>query len=179
MNTTKVNTRKMAANAILIAIGAILHQIVPPLPFIGIECDFSLAMLFIIIVFNKEYKTALACGIIIGVFAGLTSKMPGGLVANIIDKFITCNVMYLILIPLRNSINRIKQIGLLLPIGTLVSGATFIIALMKTAGLPEGLSFKIMFISAVIPTMVLNTIIGLVIFKIVEKITSVNGTYAI
>ena len=174
MNTTKINTRKMAANAILIAIGAILHQITPPF---GMQADFSLAMLFIIIVFNKDYKTSLACGIIVGVFAALTSKTPGGQIPNIIDKFITCNVIYLILIPLRNKISKIKQMALVLPIGTFISGTAFLTLLMTIAGLPAGMSFKALFIAIVIPTAVANTILGIIIFKIVEKISSVNGTY--
>lgn len=174
MNTTTVNTKKMAANAILIAIGAILHQITPPF---GMQADFSLAMLFIIIVFNKDYKTTLSCGIIIGVFAALTSKTPGGLIPNIVDKFITCNVIYLILLPLRNKISKIKQMALILPLGTLISGAIFLTVLMMIAGLPGGMSFEALFIAVVIPTMVANTILGIVIFKIVEKITSVNRTY--
>ena len=69
-----MNTKKMATNAILIAIGAILHQVTPPF---GMQADFSLAMLFIIIVFNKDYKTTLLCGIIMAVFAALTTKTPG------------------------------------------------------------------------------------------------------
>ena len=131
-------------------------------------------MLFIIIVFNKDYKTTLTCGIIIGVFAALTSKTPGGQLPNIIDKFITCNIMYLILIPLRNKISKIKQMALLLPLGTLISGTTFLTVLMILAGLPGGISFGALFIAVVIPTIVVNTIIGIVIFKIVEKIASVN-----
>ena len=173
MNTT-INTKKMAANAILIAIGAILHQITPPF---GMQADFSLAMLFIIIVLNKDYKTTLTCGIIIGVFAALTSKTPGGQIPNIIDKFITCNVIYLILLPLRNKISKIKQMTLILPLGTLISGAIFLTALMIIAGLPGGMSFEALIIAVVIPTMVANTILGIIIFKIVEKISSVNGTY--
>ncbi|OOM16326.1 tryptophan transporter [Clostridium saccharobutylicum] len=171
-----MNTKRMVTNAILIAIGAILHQITPPF---GMQADFSLAMLFIIIIFNKEYKTALICGIIIGVFAGITSKTPGGLVPNIIDKFITCNVIYLILIPIRNKVSRIKQISLILPLGTLISGTTFLTILMKLVGLPAGLSFQALFISVVIPTIVVNTIIGIAMFKIIEKITSSNGVYVI
>lgn len=117
-----MNTKKMATNAILIAIGAILHQVTPPF---GMQADFSLAMLFIIIVFNKDYKTTLLCGIIMGVFAALTTKTPGGQLPNIIDKFITCNVMYLILMPLRNKVNKLVQVSILLPLGTLVSGTVF------------------------------------------------------
>ncbi len=171
-----MNTKKMATNAILIAIGAILHQVTPPF---GMQADFSLAMLFIIIVFNKEYKTTLACGIIMGVFAALTTKTPGGQLPNIMDKFITCNVMYLVLMPLRNKVNKLVQISILLPLGTLVSGTVFLTLLANIVGLPGGLSFNVLFISVVVPTIVVNTISGIVIFKIVEKITSVNGSYAI
>jgi len=171
-----MNTKKMAANAILIAIGAILHQITPPF---GMQADFSLAMLFIIIVLNKDYKTALTCGIIIGVFAALTSKTPGGQIPNIIDKLITCNVIYLILLPLRNKTSKIKQMALILPLGTLISGTMFLTVLMMIAGLPGGMSFKALLIAVVIPTMVMNTILGIVIFKIVEKIATVNNTYVL
>ena len=171
-----MNTKKMAANAILIAIGAILHQITPPF---GMQADFSLAMLFIIIVLNKDYKTALTCGIIIGVFAALTSKTPGGQIPNIIDKFITCNVIYLILLPLRNKISKIKQMAIILPLGTLISGTMFLTVLMMIAGLPGGMSFEALLIAVVIPTMVMNTILGIVIFKIVEKIATVNNTYVL
>ena len=174
MNTKTVNTKKMAANAILIAIGVILHQITPPF---GMQADFSLAMLFIIIVFNKDYKTTLSCGIIVGVFAALTTKTPGGQIPNIIDKVITCNIIYLILLPLRNKISKIKQMALILPVGTFISGITFLTVLMLIAGLPGGMSFEALVIAIVIPTMVANTILGIIIFKIVEKISSVNGTY--
>lgn len=51
-----MNTKRMVTNAILISIGAILHQITPPF---GMQADFSLAMLFIIIIFNKEYKNCI------------------------------------------------------------------------------------------------------------------------
>ena len=174
MNTTTVNTKRMAANAILIAIGAILHQITPGL---GIQCDFSLAMLFIIIVLNKDYKTTLTCGIIIGVFTALTTKTPGGQLPNIIDKLITCNVMYLILIPLRNKISQVKQMAVVLPVGTLISGLAFLTSLMALSGLPGGTSITGLLIAVVVPTIIANTILGIAIFKVVEKIVSVNGTY--
>ena len=171
-----MNTKKMEANAILIAVGAILHLITPS--FFGMQCDFSLAMLFIIIVFNKDYKTTLVCGIIVGIFAAYTSKLGGmAIVPNIVDKLITCNVMYLILLPLRNNISKINQIALLLPLGTLVSGTIFLTVLMMLSGLPGGMSFEALFMSVVVPTMAINTILGLAIFKTVEKIATMNRTY--
>lgn len=171
-----MNTKKMAANAILIAVGAILHQLTPGL---GIQSDFSLAMLFIIIVLNKDYKTTLTCAIIIGVFAALTTKTPGGQLPNIVDKLITANLIYLILIPLRSKINKMVQIALVLPLGTLISGTTFLTLLATIVGLPAGASFGVLFVSVVVPTMIINTFIGLALFKIVEKIAATSGAYVL
>lgn len=173
-----MNTKRMITNAILIAIGAILHQVTPLLG-VPMQPDFSLAMLFIIMVYNKDYKTTVICGLIVGIFAALTSKTPGGQIPNILDKFITCNIMYFVLIPLREKISRTKQMILLLPVGTLLSGTTFLTALMLLAGLPGGQSFTTLFIGIVIPTVILNVIIGLALFKIVERTVAITGAYAI
>ena len=95
------NTKKMIVNAILIAIGAVLHTISPT--FGVAQPDFALAMMFIIILINKDYKTALFSGIIVGIFTALTTKTVGGQAPNIIDKVITANVAYLILLPFEQS----------------------------------------------------------------------------
>lgn len=172
-----MNTKRMITNAILIAIGAILHQLTPLLG-VPMQPDLSLAILFIIIVYNKDYKTTLICGIIVGVFAALTTKTPGGQLPNIIDKFLTSNIMYLVLIPLREKVSKIKQISLLLPVGTLVSGTLFITVLMMLGGIPFE-KFGLLFITVVVPTAVLNVIIGLVLFKIIDKTVAITGAYAV
>ena len=171
-----MNTKRMITNAILIAIGAILHQLTPLLG-VPMQPDLSLAILFIIIVYNKDYKTTLICGIIVGVFAALTTKTPGGQLPNIIDKFLTSNIMYLVLIPLRERVSKIKQISLLLPVGTLLSGTLFITVLMMLGGIPFE-KFGLLLITVVVPTAVLNVIIGLVLFKIVDKTVAITGAYA-
>ena len=172
-----MNTKRMTTNAILIAIGVILHQITPLIG-VPMQPDFALAMLFIIMIFNEDYKTTLIAGIVIGIFTALTTKTPGGQIPNILDKLITCNVMYLTLVPLRNRICKTKQITLILSLGTLVSGTTFLVALATFAGLPGGASFKVLFMTIVVPTIVLNLIIGLVIYKISEKTLQITGTFS-
>lgn len=172
-----MNTKKMITNAILIAIGAILHQITPLLG-VPMQPDLSLAMLFIIMAYNKDYKTTVICGLIVGIFAALTTKTPGGQLPNIMDKFITCNIMYFVLIPLRNKLSKTTQMALILPIGTLLSGTTFLTFLMIIAGLPGGTSFGTLFTAIVIPTAILNVIIGLALFKIVERAVATTGAYA-
>ncbi|MFT8349351.1 tryptophan transporter [Clostridium saccharoperbutylacetonicum] len=172
-----MNTRKMVTNAILIAVGAILHQLTPLLG-VPMQPDLSLAMLFIIIVYNKDYKTTLVCGIIVGVFAALTTKTPGGQFPNILDKLITSNIVYLMLIPLRERFNKLTQISILLPIGTLISGTVFLSLLMVFGGLPMS-QFGTLFITVVVTTAILNVIIGVALFKIVDRTVGVTGAYAI
>ena len=48
-----LNTKKMVMNALLLAIGAILHQITPALG-LPMQPDFALAMLFIIMIINDN-----------------------------------------------------------------------------------------------------------------------------
>lgn len=172
-----MNTRRITTNAILIAAGAILHQITPPLG--GMQADLSLIMLFIVMIYNKDYKTTAICGLIVGIFAALTTKTPGGQIPNIMDKFITCNIMYFALIPLRNKLSLNKQISIMLPIGTALSGAIFLTVLMVISGLPAGMSFGTLFAVVVIPTAVINLIVGIIVFNIVQRIVGTKGTYAV
>lgn len=170
-----MNTKRMVTNAILIAVGALLHSITPG---IQIQPDLSLAMLFIIIVYNKDYKTSLICGIAVGIFAAITSKTPNGQIPNIIDKLITCNVVYLILLPLRKKVSKNIQILAVLPLGTLISGTVFLSILMILNGFPID-TFKTLFISVVLTTAALNAVIGFVLFKIVGRCIKITGAYPI
>ena len=88
----KINIRKLTTNGILIALGVILHQITPP--FLGMQADFSLAIMFIIIVMNRDYKTTFVVGIVMGIFAALTTKTVGGQLPSIIDKFLSANFIF-------------------------------------------------------------------------------------
>lgn len=170
-----MDTKRMVTNAILIAIGAILHQITPG---IDMQPDLSLAMLFIIMVYNRDYKTSLICGIAVGIFAAITSKTPNGQLPNIIDKFITCNVMFLVLSVLRDRVSKTVQILTVLPLGTLLSGTTFLTVLMVLNGFPME-TFKTLFVTVVLTTAALNVVIGFILFKIVGKTIKITGAYRI
>ena len=156
------NTKKMIVNAILIAIGAVLHTISPT--FGVAQPDFALAMMFIIILINKDYKTALFSGIIVGIFTALTTKTVGGQAPNIIDKVITANVAYLILLPLRDRVNKNIQAAILLIAGTFVSGIVFLTAMMFFGGIPlKAIP------AGLLTTACINVIIGIIIFNIVNQ----------
>ena len=129
----KMNTRKLVLNAVLLSIGLVLHQIEPAI--FGVKPDMTLIMLFTIMIINKDdYKTCLICGIIAGIFAGMTTSFPGGQVPNIIDKFLTTNITYFIMIiiykiPFMKKINKKKQdfivSNILMAFGTCISGLYF------------------------------------------------------
>ena len=169
-----LNTNKMVLNALLLAIGAILHQITPALGF-PMQPDMALAMLFIIIILNKDdYKSCFVASIITGIFTAMTTKFPGGQLPNIIDKLVTFQITYILLTLLIkiNSINTLKSIKqnsllmcIILPIGTLISGTTFLTSAMFIVGLPT--TFSALFLTIVVPTTFLNTACGMFLFKII------------
>ena len=170
-----MNTKKMIINALLLAIGAILHQITPALG-LPMQPDFALAMLFIImIISNNDYKTSLISAIITAVFTALTTKFPGGQLPNIIDKLITVNLMYIILLTVNkileyiNINNNIKQNLLVIisfPLGTLISGTAFLMSAQYIVGLPA--KFSILFVTTVIPALLINTIGGFILYQAIN-----------
>jgi ABC-type multidrug transport system fused ATPase/permease subunit len=157
-----MSTKKIIINSLFLAIGAVLHQIAPPLLF-GMKPDFSLAMLFIIMVLNDDYKTCLTAGVVAGILAAATTTFPGGQLANIVDKIITTNVMFFLMKPLRTAVNDQIKIIVTTAVGTIVSGAVFLSAALIMVGLPA--SFRILFLSVVLPACLINTIAGSILFN--------------
>lgn len=172
---TKINTKKLVVNALLLAIGAMLHQLTPALG-LPMQPDFALAMLFIIMIINKDdYKTSLVAGIITGIFTAMTTKFPGGQIPNIIDKVVTVNIVY-ILIFLLYKFRTLRKLSegkqnyiiafIVLPIGTLVSGMVFLISAQLIVGLPA--PFIALFLTVVVPATIINLVAGVFLFKVVE-----------
>lgn len=158
----KTNFKKSIINSLLIAIGFILHQIAPPILF-GMKPDLSLIMMFIIILLNDDYKTALISGILYGVLTALTTTFPGGQPANIIDKIVTSHVIYLSLIPFRNKFNNQVKIIIETFIGTIVSGTVFILSAAFLVGINQSVSS--LFLAVILPATLVNSIIAPIIYN--------------
>ena len=145
-----MNTKKMVINALLLAIGAILHQITPALG-LPMQPDFALAMLFIIMIINNnDYKTSIIAAIITGVFTALTTKFPGGQLPNIIDKMVTVNLMYVILLSINKITDSIK-------INESIKKNLLVL-----------ISFPILFVTIVIPALIINTIGGFILYQTIN-----------
>ena len=164
----KTNTKQLVINALLLAVGFILHAVTPVLG-LPMQPDFSLIALILIVVLNKNnFGSCVVAGIATGIFSGITSKFPLGLVPNIIDKIVTTLVVYFLikLLDKTSLQSKIKTV-VAYAAGTLVSGITFLASALLLVGLPA--SFTVLFVTVVVPATIVNTIAGFIINTICIK----------
>ena len=162
-----MKTKQLVTNAILLAVGFLLHYVTPAIGFMQI--DFSLITLVLIINLNKNhFSTCIASGLATGIFSGLTTKFPMGLVPNIIDKIVTAIAVYLLLKLLDKTAlsSKIKSIAVN-AVGTLISGTVFLVSALLLTGLPA--PFSLLFVTVVIPATIVNTIAGFLVNTICIK----------
>ena len=162
------NTKQLVTNALLLAVGFLLHYVTPAIG-LPMQIDFSLITLILVINLSKNhFSTCIASGIATGIFAGLTTKFPLGLVPNIIDKIVTTVFSYLLikLLDKTELSSKIKSIAVN-AVGTLVSGVVFLVSALILVGLPA--PFSLLFTTVVIPATVVNTILGFLVSNICEK----------
>ena len=161
----KTNTKQLVTNALLLAVGFLLHYVTPTLG-LPMQVDFSLITLILVINLSKNnFGTCMAAGIATGIFSGITTKFPMGMIPNIIDKIVTTVAMYFLikLLDKTSLQSRIKAIAVN-AVGTLVSGVVFLGSALILVGLPA--SFGLLFATVVIPAVVINTIVGCLLNKI-------------
>ena len=164
----KTNTKQLVTNALLLAVGFLLHYVTPAIG-LPMQIDFSLITLVLIINLNKNsFSTCIASGVATGIFSGITTKFPMGMIPNIIDKIVTAIAVYLLLKLLDKTTlsNKIKAV-ITNAVGTLVSGTVFLCSALLLVGLPA--SFSVLFVTVVIPATIVNTIAGFIINTICIK----------
>ena len=164
----KTNTKQLVTNSLLLAVGFLLHYVTPAIG-LPMQIDFSRITLILIINLNKNsFSPCLASGVATGIFAGLTTKFPMGLVPNIVDKIMTTIAVYLLirLLDKTSLSSKIKAV-ITNAVGTLVSGIVFLASALLLVGLPA--PFSVLFITVVIPAIVVNTIVGFLVSNICEK----------
>ena len=164
----KTTTKQLTINALLLAVGFLLHYVTPALG-LSMQIDFSIITLVLIITLNRNsFSTCIASGVATGIFAGLTTKFPLGFIPNIIDKITTAIFVYLLIKLLDKTAlnNKIKAI-VVNAVGTLVSGMVFLASALLFTGLPA--PFFVLFVTVVIPAIAVNTVIGFIVSSICEK----------
>ena len=162
-----MKTKQLTTNALLLAVGFILHYVTPAIG--SMQIDFSLITLLLVINLNKNsFSTCIASGLVTGIFSGLTTKFPLGFIPNIIDKIVTTIAVYLLIKLLDKTAlhNKIKAV-ITNAVGTLVSGVVFLVSALILVGLPA--PFFVLFTTIVIPATIVNTIAGFIINTICIK----------
>lgn len=167
-----MDLRKNIITALLIAIGVILRYIIPG-SIGGMKFDLMLSIIFVCVLINNDIKNVLLTALLGGIITAMTTTFPGGQIPNIIDKFITCFVVYtMVSIIGENKIN-ILSIGIIGLIGTIVSGSIFLVSALYIVGLP--VPFEILFMTVVIPTALTNTFLTIFIYNTVKMSMKVVG----
>ncbi|TGA99179.1 tryptophan transporter [Sporolactobacillus shoreae] len=161
--------------AVFLAIGAVLHAVVPPILF-GMKPDLMLVMLFLALYFFADKKSFLAVGLVAGIIGALTTAMPGGQLPSIIDKFSTTVVVFLLFSLIAGRLQGLPRyisaiiLGFL---GTSFSGAVFLASLVFIMHAQVPLAG--LFLTLVLPTAAFNTVCVAVLYPIVEQIGARSG----
>lgn len=171
-----MNTKVLVSLSLLVGIGAALHMLMPGLN-LGMKPDIMLTMMFLAIVLFPEKKNVFLVAVTSGVISGLTSTFPGGgLIPNIIDKFVTAFIFYFMFLALKRYAGSIVTVGALTAIGTLISGAVFLGSAYVIIQLPG--PFIALFIGTVLPTAAVNTILMVILYPIVSGIVKKSNITA-
>ena len=163
-----MKTKQLTTNAVLLAVGFLLHYVTPAIG-LPMQIDFSLITMILVINLNKNsFGTCMAAGIATGIFSGITTKFPMGMIPNIIDKIVTTIAVYLLIKLLDKTAlhNKVKAV-VTNAVGTLISGTVFLVSALLLVGLPA--SFTVLFVTVVIPATIVNTIAGFIINTICIK----------
>lgn len=149
---------------LLLAIGFMLHSFFPPV-LLGMKPDFTLAMLFAVIIIKRDFKLAILAGLATGIFTALTTGFPGGQVANMVDKIVTTSLVTLVVLQVRST--SLFFVGAVNCIGTIVSGAIFLGTAAIFFGLPG--SLFVLMLTVVLPAALVNTVAGTILFSAVTQ----------
>lgn len=157
---------------LLLAIGFILHQITPGI-LGGMKFDFLLIFMIASLLLNPKFENTILAGLLAGLLSAMTTTFPGGQLLNIIDKVVTCLILFFII----KYISRIKTnpvvIGLIGGLGTFLSGIIFLGSATFITGLP--VPMKILITTVVIPTTIINGIGTVFIYGITKKAIKLSG----
>lgn len=166
--------RKFVEASLLLAIGFVLHSIMPPL-ILGMRPDLSLIMLFVVVMLYRDLRLTLVSGTVAGIISAFTTTFPGGQLANLIEKPLTALAVLAILYLIsKTEISNKLEAGIVGLIGTLISGTLFLLIALLFVGLPG--SFKALFLSVVLPAALMNVAFLYILYPIVKRIKGLTSS---
>lgn len=169
MRREELRVRDLVLAALLMGMGLVLHAVFPGI-FARMKPDFSLVMLFVVLLLIPDRRIAIMSGIVTGILTALTTTFPMGQIPNLVDKAVTTAVV-LGIVALSPKGFKVPLVGIL---GTLVSGAMFLTTALVLTGLPA--PFAALFVAVVLPATAVNTIGLLVFYPVLAKLYSFQET---
>lgn len=160
-----MKTKDLVFMALLMGMGFVLHSIIPSYFFM--KPDMLVLMMFVGILLFPHVKHVTVLSILAGIITAMTTGFPGGQLPNLIEKPITAFVVFALFLILKKK-DSIVSVGLLMAVGTIVSGSVFLFLALMIADLPA--SFFALFLTIVLPATVVNTFVGCMVYPIVKKI---------
>ncbi|ADE67640.1 Substrate-specific component TrpP of tryptophan ECF transporter [Priestia megaterium] len=143
---------------------------VPPILF-GMKPDMMLTMMFLAILLFPSVKNVGLVALTTAAISALTTSFPGGQIANLVDKPITAFVFFALFMLVKKATGiKTPVAAALTAVGTLVSGTVFLSAAALIVGLPGGNSVMALVAAVVLPATVVNTIVMVVIYPIVQSV---------
>ncbi|NLY09722.1 MAG: tryptophan transporter [Tissierellia bacterium] len=158
-----MNTKKITKAGMLLAIGTVLHYIVPPL-FLGVKPDFLLATMFIGLMIVDDIKSAISIALAAGILSALTTGFPGGEIPNIIDKLVSGLFVFYLYHGLLKELSKSTSSFLIGLLGTVISGGVFLASALVIVGIP--FTFMAGMIGIVMPTAIANSIMLIFLAKV-------------
>ncbi|MCK4257562.1 MAG: tryptophan transporter [Halanaerobiales bacterium] len=162
-----MNLKDFVQASVMVGLGFVLHTVCPPILF-GMKPDFTLVMLFLVVLNKRDFKLVLLTSLGVGIITALTTGFPGGQIPNLIDKLISGLAMYFLV----SRVKIIKKIIVVLVgiIGSLLSASIFLLTASILVGLPtSGLT---LFIGVAIPGTLMNVIVLVILQELMQKINS-------
>lgn len=169
MQTNTIQIRNLTISAIFMALGLVLHLMVPGV-FFGVKPDFLLSMMFISLMIVDDSKEALLIGVAGGIMSALTTGFPGGQIPNFIEKIITSLAVFYMIKTMNKNFS-IPKIILIFALGTMISGTMFLtIALTMT----KQLNLFIPSYPAVLVAMAINAILGVFLYQATSRLNIIK-----
>ncbi|WP_306483113.1 tryptophan transporter [Anaerococcus sp.] len=160
-----MKTRNLTISAIFMALGLVMHFLVPPI-FGGVKPDFLLSMMFISLIIAGDIKEAILIGVAGGIMSALTTSFPGGQIPNFIEKIIVAIIVFLLIQKFGKGLNKYQTV-FIYALGTLLSGVLF---LLLALGITKQMNLFIPSLPVVLVAMVVNSIFGLMLMNAYKKI---------
>lgn len=151
---------------LLLTMGLVLHYVTPGL-FLGMKMDFLLVFVVISILLFPKIENYLLVSFLAGIFSALTTTLPGGQIPNLIDKFISTFIIYLLVKYLISKKENIVTVSIVGFIGTFISGLIFLLSAKYIMGLSE-ISNTLIY-AVVFPTACINALATGFTYKVIQK----------